>query len=135
MSERAVLYLHANLEYVELEGMPAWVDDSTYKLTSPILPSESRFVDGQEALVYSQRGNSRFIYVGVLHNVRLDRENSAIRFERFERFLRPVLIEDGGDRRSGVYDSAGFQDFAYISETSFHEVMRRSRRAAVEPSH
>jgi hypothetical protein len=133
MSERVVVYLNENLDYVELNGMPAWVDTSRYDLGSASMPARSRFMPGQDGLVYSQRNNERFVYVGVLRNVHIDREGRALTFERFERFARPVLIEQGDEShtREVYVEGKGYMNaFAYVPEAALDEAIRRSHRQA-----
>jgi len=53
MSERIVLYLNEDLDYLELNGMSAWVDGHRYELRTTSMPDRRRFVPGRNALVYS----------------------------------------------------------------------------------
>jgi hypothetical protein len=105
-----------------------------YQVDLP-LPAERRFVPGLDALVYSQRHNARFVYVGLARNLKLDRLNQRLTFESFERLKRPVVIDDvdyPSLAKDKVYpaDKGFFREFAYIDESKFLEAVRLSQRPA-----
>jgi hypothetical protein len=94
MSERMVLDLGQNLDWVELNGMPRFIDERAYKLAS--MPSKERLPRGAEhdVLVWSQRENKRFLFLGILRAARVDDDECVLRYDSFERLLRPVLLSD-----------------------------------------
>ena len=129
MTERLTVNLRRNLDYLETEGFPRWTDDSLYPLD--VLPADDRFVSGQDVLVWSQRGNERFVYVGLLRNVR--REVGGLRFDKFERLRRPVVLVDGEVNNTPAYydGTKGFMnDFSYIPEDSFQRALDNADRPA-----
>jgi hypothetical protein len=131
--ERMVVYLRQNLDWMELNGMPKFVDERIYPLSSR--PARHRFRDGDDVLVWSQRSNTRFLYVGILRKADVDRTNLLLRFHRFERFLRPVLIcDDGTDNYFKFYaEGKGFlNDFSYIPDAAFERVLADSSRSVTE---
>lgn len=128
MTERITLNLRRNLDYVETNGMPRWTQDGLYPVDP--LPSKERFTPGQDALVWAQRGNERFVYVGLVRNVRI--EGQALRFDKFERLPRPVvLVDDGVDNTEAFYDGTkGFMnDFSYIPDAAFERALGSSMRS------
>ena len=125
-----VVYLGKNLDFVETEGSPRFTDEREYKLGK--LPSEARFKGG-DVLVWSQRGNERFVYMGVLKDASVDRDAGVLRFTRFRRLARPMLICGGDDdNRADLYvaDKGFLSDFSYISETAYTRVIEASLRPA-----
>ena len=129
MTERMVLYLGENLDWIEQHGIPEFVSSRYYVLGK--LPAKERFVSG-DVLVWSQRSNTRYIYLGELKNVQVDRLKRQLQFTKFERFDRPVVIRDGanGDFRKKFYDLTKdfLNDFSYISERAYDNVLTASRR-------
>lgn len=108
---------------------PRWTDEGFYPLD--VLPAEDRFVPGQDALIWSQRGNERFAYVGLLRNVRCD--VGGLRFDKFERLRRPVVLVDGEVNNTPAYydGTKGFMnDFSYIPEDSFQRALDNADRPA-----
>ncbi len=131
MAERLTLNLRRNLDYVETNGMPRWTQDGLYPVDS--LPSTERFTPGRDALVWTERGNERFVYVGLVRNLRI--EGQALRFDKFELLARPVvLVDDGVNSTETFYDGAkGFMnDFSYISEVAFERALANSMRSAAD---
>ena len=132
MSERMVVYLGENLDWIELNGMPAFIGSGTLSLDA----FPRRFTDGQGVLVWSQRANDRFVYLGQLHGARVRRHGEnrvALDFSEFERFARPVLICEGeNDLRDRFYDaSKGFlHQFSYVPDDAFQRVLENSKRSA-----
>lgn len=131
VKERVVVYLRVNLDSVEISGMPKWTETGFYALD--VLPSKERWVDGLDVLVWSGRENKRFIYVGLLRNTRL--VAGGISFERFERLKRPVVIWDEAreidDTENYLKKGGGFfNDFSYVSEAVFENVLKHSERPA-----
>lgn len=135
MSERMVLYLGQNLDWVELNGMPRFIHERVYNLAT--MPSKDRFPRDtpQDVLVWSQRENKRFLFLGVLRGARLGTDEHVLRCDSFERLTRPVLIYDelgeGGvvNHTTELQDGKGFcNDFSYIPEEAFVEVMKRAGR-------
>lgn len=53
--ERMVVYLRQNLEWLELNGLPRFVDEKAYPLST--CPARHRFQEGDDVLVWSQRSN------------------------------------------------------------------------------
>ncbi len=130
MTERMVIYLGENLDFVETEGLPKFIDERAYKLS--MLPSEERFTRG-DVLVWSQRSNDRFVYLGLLEDAFVDREARVLRFTCFRRLARPVVICGGDDdNRAELYaaDKGFLNDFSYISEGACARVIEASLRPA-----
>ncbi len=131
MTERLSVNLRRNLDYVETEGFPHWTDAGFYPLE--VLPAEDRFISGQDVLVWSQRGNERFVYVGLLRNVR--RDVGGLRFDKFERLERPVVLVDGDVNNTPAYydGTKGFMnDFSYIREDAFQRALAGATRPAID---
>lgn len=131
--ERMVINLRQNLDWVELNGMPRFVDEKAYPLST--CPSRRRFRDGDDVLVWSHRSDKRFLYLGILRHAEVDRSSLQLRFHRFERFLRPVLICDHEiDNSSEFYakDKGFLNDFSYIPDAAFDRVVAKSMRPATE---
>lgn len=135
MREHVVLHLRENLDCVKRNGMPPWVDKRQYSVRLP-MPSDKRFIPGLPALVYAQRSNRQFMFVGLVRNLCLDRKHQCFTFDSFERFERPVLIEDGPDYDPALKDQVfpaekGFlREFSYIDEGRFNEAVRQSKHYA-----
>ncbi len=110
MSERMVLYLGQNLDWVELNGMPRFIDDRVYALGT--MPSKERFPrdKDQDVLVWSQRENKRFLFLGILRRARIEKEERVLRYDCFERLARPVLIYDELGKEGVVDHTTELQD-------------------------
>lgn len=131
MTERLTVNLRRNLDYVETEGFPHWTDAGFFPLE--VLPAEDRFISGQDVLVWSQRGNERFVYVGLLRNVR--RDVGGLRFDKFERLERPVVLVDGDVNNTPAYydGTKGFiSDFSYVPEDAFQRALAGAARPAID---
>lgn len=133
MAERMVVMLRENLDWVELHGMPRWTDDGAYPLDKR--PKEDRFPGG-DVLVWSDRDSKRYVYVGKLINARVEGTTGGsltLRFDKFERFQRPVVVLDGAeDNTAAFYErEKGFaNDFAYIPEEAFDRAVAHANRRA-----
>lgn len=131
MSERMVLYLGENLDWVELHGMPRLLDEGRFTFRGAS-PSRTRFRrdEPQDVLVWSERENRRFVYVAVLIGAYIARsDEKVLRWHDYKRLDRPVRICEG-DEPNVFYDrEKGFcNDFAYISVDDFNGAMKESRR-------
>lgn len=131
MAEKLTVNLGPNLDWLEVHGLPRWIDDLEYRFSTN-LPAAERF-DAGDVLVWAQRNNQRFVYVGKLVHARVARADGVLRFDRFERFRRPVVIcDEGVDNREEFYGSEkGFySDFSYIPREAFDRVLRHADREA-----
>lgn len=96
-----------------------------------------RYTDGGDVVVYSQQGNSLFVYLGVLRRVSLDEPGRKVTFARYDAFPSPVVACDGyhgidrPELRSPL-NGFGPLDFNYIDASAFDAIMSASTNP-VEP--
>ncbi|MBI5474974.1 MAG: hypothetical protein HY961_21745 [Ignavibacteriae bacterium] len=109
-----LLYAGDNLECLEGRPLPS-VAEKPYSF-SKHLPVSALPGD---ALVYSQSGNKRFAYIGVLKDTRVEKETRTLTFSHFEPFRVRVVALDEDLGITGLCpntESAGFPpDFSYVT--------------------
>lgn len=110
-----LLYAGENLESLENRQVPAIFDQKSLvfkkHLPANALPGDT--------LVYSQSGNKRFVYVGLLKDSKVERETRTLTFSHFEPFEVNVVAFDedlGITGPSPIIVSDGFPpDFSYVT--------------------
>jgi hypothetical protein len=90
-----------------------------------------QLVDGSDVLVYTQRANRLFAYLGTLRAVSLDEAARCLRFESYEPFSAPVVASDEShaiDRPEmrAPLNGWGQHDFNYVDESAVTAVIAAS---------
>jgi hypothetical protein len=126
MTDRMILYAQANLDGLD-QGRPPFVNAKVVEFGHHM---PQRFWRG-DVIVYSQRRNTTFAYLGLLRDAVRDAVGRTLSFARYVPFPVPIVACDeahGVDRRELYEPNKGWgDDFNYITVEAHEAILHAAQ--------